>query len=113
MPKKTILDERKKKELYQALEQALTLKYACDIIGVPRTTVYDYLKKDDAFRTQVELAKATAIRGLVKLSAKQGKAWNLLKSLSDGDYTDQERLEVTGSNGGPLTLVVREYKNKG
>lgn len=107
------IDARKLKELCQALEQALTLKYACDIVGLPRQTVYDSIKRDDHIRTQIELAKAKAIHGLVKLSAKQGKSWNILKNLSDGDYTDVDKLELTGNNGGPLTLVVREYKNKG
>lgn len=112
MPKKSIVTEQKKKELYQALEEAMPLTYACDIIGIPRRTVYDYMSKDNVFRTQIELAKAKAIRGLVKLTAKQNGAWKLLKNLGKEEFKECDSLELSGKDGEALTLIVKDYRGK-
>lgn len=103
MPKQTILTAQKKEELYQALTEAMPLSYACDVIGIPRSTVYAHMKEDDAFKTQIELSKAIAIRGLVKLTAKQGGAWKLLKNVGKEEF--KEHVEVQASIKDTLMVV--------
>lgn len=113
MPKATVLTMQKREELYKALKEAMPFNYACDLCGIPRRTAYDYLKKDETFRTQVELSKAIAIRGLVALTSKQSGAWKLLKCLGKEEFKEVLEHEVTGSEGGPIQLIVRDYRDEG
>lgn len=107
MPKKSILDDRKKKELCEALKKAMPMTYACDLVGVPRQTVYDKINPkhasyDDAFRTQVAIAKAEAIRGLIALTGQQNGAWKLLKNLGKDEF--KEHVEVKQESTHSLLL---------
>jgi len=93
MPAKSRITDQKKEELFEALRKALPVTIACDLIGIPRQTVYDWMKKNDAFRTQVNICKAEAIRGLVAMTGKQGGAWKLLKNLGKEEF--KEHVDIT------------------
>lgn len=94
MPKKSVITDQKKMELYQALEAAMPLSFACDLIGIPRQTVYAWMQTNPAFKTQIDIARAKAIQGLVEATGKQGGAWKLLKNLGKEEF--KERVEVAG-----------------
>jgi len=92
MPKKSVITDQKKEALFQALRDKLPLSYACDIIGIPRQTVYDWIKKNELFRAQIAIAKSQAIRDLVETTEKQGGAWKLLKNLAKEEF--KEHVEI-------------------
>lgn len=101
MPKTGALTAQQKEAICEALRQCLPMAVACDLIGVNRRTVYDHLnpnskRYDQAFFSQTRIAKATAIRGLVKLTAEQNGAWRLLKNIGKGYF--KERVEVNSIN---------------
>lgn len=103
MPKATVLTEQKKKALCDALRECMPLSYACDLVGVPRRTVYDHMGKDEAFRTQVDIAKAVAIRGLVEATNKQSGAWKLLKNLGKEEF--KEIVEYRVDESTPILIA--------
>lgn len=78
--------------ILDALAECMPFNYACDLAGIDRETGYRWMRKDKAFAAQVAIAKATAIKGLVDLTAKQSGAWKLLKNLGRDEF--QERVEV-------------------
>lgn len=103
---------RQLEQLCEALEEAMPLSYASDLVGLPRQTVYDTYKRDPNFRAKIEIAKAVAIRGLVKLTAKQQGGWKLLKNLGREEFKETMEHELTGKDGSPLTLVIKDFRNE-
>lgn len=109
--KSRVLTEEKRKQLYKALEDGISITYAANLIGVGKSTIYDHMKANEDFRIEVEIAQAKAIKGLVALVRKQkGGAWKLLKSLGKEDYKDHH--EVTNVEKEPIKIVVEEYISK-
>lgn len=110
--RKTPLDDARKQEgLFEALRKAMPLSYACDLVGVPRQTVYDRMNPkhasfDEAFRTKVAVAKAEAIKGLVALTGKQNGAWKLLKNLAKEEF--KEHVEIKEESKHTLLLDTGE-----
>jgi len=103
---------RQLEDLCEALEEAMPLSFACDLVGLPRQTVYDTMKRDAGFRTKIELSKAKAIRGLVKLTAKQQGGWKLLKNLGKEEFKEVLEHEVSGKDGEAFQIVIKDYTEK-
>lgn len=116
MGRKIEFTDKKKKALCSALEKGMPLTYAADLVGISRTTVHSHMNpKDDLydedFRTQVKVAKATAIRGLIALTGKQGGAWKLLKNLAKDEFTDvHKNVHVGDEKNGPIKMVIEDYR---
>ncbi len=80
--------------LCKALKDCMPLDRACDLVGVGRRTVYDWLRTDPDFRTQVMTAKAEAVSHLinqVKANDPTGE-WKLLRSLDHKNFGDELRI---------------------
>lgn len=92
------------------IERYLLLGYsiprACQLGGIPATTVYDYMEKDESFRTKIDL-----LMNSVSLKARA----NVIERINNKDYhasvdwlerkeKDEwsKRQELTGENGQPI-----------
>jgi 20S proteasome alpha/beta subunit len=77
--------------------------------GVSRALIYKALENDEAFQADFEEAKDEAIELLEATLRQQALSGNttalifLLKSLDPQTYND--RVQVTGANSGPVTMV--------
>lgn len=120
MGRKIEFTAKKKKALCDALEKGMPLIYAADLVGISRTTVHSHMNPDDPlfdedFRTQVAISKATAIRGLIALTGKQGGAWKLLKNLAKGEFTDVHKNVHVGEdsegNQAPIKMIIEDYRS--
>ena len=92
--RKPIRDEATRSGILEGLRNCLTFKYACEISGVSRDTGYRWMDEDKDFATQVAIARASAIKGLVGLTAKQNGAWKLLTNLGRGEYQERVAVEI-------------------
>lgn len=98
MPKESVLTVQKKLELCQALAKRLPLSYACDLTELPRSTVYDAMKNDEGFRTQVAKAKAQSIHYLVDLTEQQsGGPWKILKNIGKEEFKEHVEIVYTAN----------------
>lgn len=104
-----VLTLEKKKQLYKALENGVSIRFAAALIGVGKTTVYKQMEVDPVFGTEVRIAQAIAVEGLVaQVRKSKGGAWKLLKNLGKEDYKDHH--EVTNLNPEPIKIVVEDYR---
>ena len=101
---------RKLDELCDALKECMPLTYACDLVGLPRQTVYDWIKRDDKVRAKIEVAKAAAIKRLVTGTEKQGGSWKLLKNLGRDEF--KEHVEVEEKHTATIVLDTGDEKKE-
>lgn len=112
MGRPTRITDQKKEQLFEALREGLPISYACDYIGIPRQTIYDWMKRNDDFRTQITLNKAIAIKGLVALTSKQGGAWKLLKNLAKDEFKEHIEVEENSTHTFVLETGDGEHRFK-
>ena len=99
-PTKADLETRRL--IIDALRKCMPFTYACDLVGIHRTTGYNWLKSNKSFSIEVAIAKAEAIQGLVALTAKQNGAWKILKNIGKEQF--KEQIEITEEYRHTLTI---------
>ena len=80
--------------LCEALQDCMPLDRACDLVGIHRNTVYEWIKTDPIFRAKIQLARANAVNWLVnrvKLTDPSGP-WKILKSTDPRNFGDEIRI---------------------
>lgn len=94
----------------KALAQNGNVSEACRRANVSKNTVYEWRKKDEAFKERWEQALEDAIESLELIAWRRAKATSdtlvifLLKSLKPTVY--REHIEHSGANGEPIPIRV-------
>jgi hypothetical protein len=102
--------------LCKALEDCMPLDRACDLIGIGRRTVYEWIQTDPVFRAQVAMARAKAIKGLVKGVSKDdpGGKWKILRSIDHKNFGDNLTVrEVDEERDDEMEAMTDEQIRKG
>lgn len=100
--------------ILKGLRDGYHVETVCGFVGIDKGTFYNWVKEDKIFSTQVVTAKNEAIMSLateVRKKDPQG-AWKILKNLASHLYRDRIETEVTGKDGAPLTIIVKNYEDK-
>jgi len=104
MPRTSIINDQKKAALLAAIKEGMPVSYACDLIGIPRQTIYDWIKRHESFRYEINIAKAVAIKGLIGEVKEQKGSWKLLKNLGKEEFKEHVEVEYTN----PMPVVINE-----
>ena len=115
---KTNSIEHTKKALVEALEKSLgVVTTACKIVGISRTTFYQYLKDDPAFAKEVQDIENIAIDFVESQLFKQIKEGNTTATIfylktkaKKRGYV--ERQEVTGAEGEKIEFKIEVVQGK-
>lgn len=89
-------DERVK-ILLECLEDNMPLNKACDYAKIARQTIYNWMKEDENFSTQVSYAKSAGERRLVR-KVEDKDPWKILKNTDPENFKD-EPAQVFNFNG--------------
>ncbi|MCB0423041.1 MAG: hypothetical protein KDD13_00240 [Mangrovimonas sp.] len=109
--------DKKKQALCDAIKEGMPFSYACDLVGVSRTTAYNHMDKtkdvyDEGFVSQMAVAKAMAVRGLISLVKQEKGAWKLLKNIARDEFTDvSKNIHVGDEEGAPIKMIVEDYRS--
>ena len=104
--------EHIKKQLLIALEQSLgVVTTACRKVGVGRTTFYEYCKKDEEFKKQVDDIENIALdfveSKLHQQIAENNTTATIFYLKTKGKHRGYvERQELTGKEGQPIKFVL-------
>jgi hypothetical protein len=110
--------EHYKKALLEALEKTLgVVQGACKIVGISRTTYYQYLKDDAEFKKAVDDIENIALDFAESQLHKQIQDGNTSATIfylktkgRNRGYI--ERQELTGMNGQPLSVSIKVIRNE-
>jgi len=96
--------------LFEALRAGNTRRASCAYAGISETTLATWLERFDDFRDHVEKAEADAeIRNVAIVQRAANESWQAaawwLERRRSADF--RQRQEMTGADGGPLTINVR------
>lgn len=97
--------------LMQCLKEGLHVETACAYAKINKQTFYNWLKEDENFSTQIEFAKSEAIR-MLSMSVRNDDPWKILKNLAPKLYRDKIDHGLEGSDGGPIKLIVEDYREE-
>lgn len=103
-PKPKIGDIERKR-IFKELRDGASLKDAADVIGCDITTIFRLRQTDPKFaqgvRKAVKDGKMTCIRRIKRSKDWRASAW-LLERRWGSEFGRRDRLEHTGSEGGPI-----------
>lgn len=107
------------KALIETIEKSLTShntkKTTCEMVGIGQTTFYRWLEEGELARSGLKrelwesvkraqsISKTILVNQIAKDPNWQAKAW-LLERMHPEEFGRQQRVEMTGRNGGPIGL---------
>ena len=110
--------EQNKKAILEALEKSLGIvQSACKLVGIGRTTYYEWLKDDAEFKKAVDDIENIALDFAESQLHKQIQEGNTSATIfylktkgRNRGYV--ERQEITGMNGQPLSVSIEVIRNE-
>ena len=134
MVNRTKVTKSLKENFLRELSQTCNVTLACRAVGIARKTIYDYRNHDEEFaeawdsavEEAIDLlegeARRRAYEGTVRDVFYQGERCGLVREYSDGllqfllkshrPHKYRERHEITGADGGPITIEVVKFADK-
>ena len=97
----------------EGLRTGLTRSQACDVLGLGRTTFYQAMEDDPEFAALVLQAEAEAVQHWTTCIYNaaprhwQAAAWMLERRFPE-TYGPRASLELSGSSGGPLAVILAQ-----
>lgn len=95
--------------LLSCIRSGFHIETACGYAKINKQTFYNWLDKDKDFSTQVDFAKSESVMRLAQRVAEEDP-WKILKNIAPRLYRDKIEQEISGKDGSPLTLVVKDYR---
>ena len=90
------------------------MRAVLEVVGIARSAYYDWIAADESFAAEVAAAKEAGTEFLEDVARKRAVESSdtllifLLKARKPEMYRDTQRLEHTGIDGTPLTVVITE-----
>ena len=92
------------------LEAGQHVETACHLANVSKDAFYDWCERDPDFATKVHYARSKAIARLHNLVEIDDPKF-ILKNLAPKLYRDRIEQEISGADGGPIKLIVEDYRD--
>ncbi len=103
------------KKVESLAAQGLSKKEIAYCLGIGRSTLYDKQKNDLDFLDAIKKGKAKGLKTITNALYESGKDGNVtaqifyLKNRSPDKWSDRRQTEITGKDGGPITLLPFEF----
>jgi hypothetical protein len=102
----------------RGLVKSASVAYACKMANVCRATAYEQRQNDPEFAEAWDEALVHATELLEAEAQKRAMSYSdvlmifLLKSRNPAKYSDRQRFELTGPNGGPISISTPKERAK-
>lgn len=108
------LTSKRRQAVLDQLRQGWSIQRACDAAGISRQAYYNWRDADQGFAQEADAARESGVDHLEDVARERALADSdtllifMLKANRPTKYRDTQRLEHTGIDGTPLTVVITE-----
>jgi hypothetical protein len=114
MARPTIRTQKRRATILEEFTKGASVRAVLDVVGIARSAYYEWIESDPQFAAEVAAAKEAGTEFLEDVARKRAVESSdtllifLLKARKPEMYRDTQRLEHTGVDGTPLTVVITE-----
>lgn len=108
----TKMTEERVKFFEELLGEGQFIETACALVGISRTTYYDWYNNQEPFRTRMDKALYAWVRKQHSTIGEEDK-WKILKNRMNHLYRDRIEQEISGNTDQPIKLIIEDHRTGG